>query len=145
MSIIGAEGSIMTHIKQIDDSELIELIELYIEYNQCLVMKHNTYKSTKILIDKLAIPNSLALGLYREEKLKGFTLGYGTESEVFRFTDMYILPNYRLHTKKLLQGSESYISHKYKAWVCETHTKEGMNLFERYGAQKIEVKYYKEI
>lgn len=135
----------MVVTKQIDDYELIDLIQLYADYNKCLVTKHNKYNSTSILITKLQLPNALAIGLYKNDKLIGFTLGNSSSNKVFHFTDMYITPRYRFYIKKLLESSEAFIRPKYKAWVSESHTKEGIEMFEHYGAQRTEIKYYKEL
>lgn len=137
--------STMIEVKQIDDRDLQDFIVLFIKYNKCLVTKHNSYVSTKVLIDKLSLEASLAIGLYKDSRLVGFTLGNGVSNEVFHFTDMYILPNYRYHTSRLLRGSENLIRPTYKVWTSESHTKDGIRMFEHYGAQIAEIKYYKEI
>ena len=136
----------MINIKQIDDKELPELIELNYQYNQCLVTKHNRFNSTKSLLDRLATPHALALGLYRDSKLLGFTIGYGLSKETFYFTDMYIVQKARYYTSKLLIESESFIkSLGYTSWTSESHTKDGMRMFKHYGAKIVEIKYYKDI
>lgn len=136
----------MIKIEQIDDIDLGNLIDLYHVYNQRLVTKHNMYHSTKILVDKLATPHALALGLYRDSKLVGFIIGHGISGSVFYFTDMYIMPKYRYYTKDMLIDTETFIKRLgYTSWVSESSTKEGMRMFEHYGAQTIEIKYYKEL
>jgi len=138
-------GDKMIVIKQIDDKELVQLIELFIVYNQCLITKHNKYISTKILLDRLILEDSKAIGLYVKEKLEGFTLGNALDNDTFHFTDMYVTPRYRIYVKKLLDGSEKFLEGKYKAWTSESHTKAGIKMFEHYGAETIQIKYYKEL
>lgn len=135
----------MVDIRQIDDCEFSELIELYYDYNQCLTSKHNKYTSTSLLVNTLREPGALALGLYHNKILVGFTLGYSISIDNYYFTAMYIVPKFRYYTKKLFESSEDFIRPDYKGWVSTSSTPEGINMHKKMGIKPVEIKYYKEL
>jgi len=135
----------MATIRQIDDSELNDLIELFYLYNQCLVSKFSRFKSTQLLIERLSKPGALALGLYIDDKLEGFTTGHEASATVYHFTALYIKPKFRIHMKKLFEASEDSIRPSYKSWISESSTKEGINMHHRMGANDIEIRFHKEL
>jgi len=133
-------------IKPIDDNKFFALAELYAEYNQCLATKYNKTISTNILLQELSQPKAMALGLYREEELVGFTLGKQHSDKVYRFTAMYIKPKFRYNMRKLFNESEKRAKEmRYEAFISESSTPKGINMHKRMGAIPIEVKFYKEL
>lgn len=137
--------------RKIDDSELFQLIELNYKYNKCLPHNQNKFASTSILINSLIQDDALALGVFRDKELIGFTLGYKFRPAVFHFTALYIEPKYKLYTKRLYEASEQAVRLMgYNSWVCEGVNRLGAKLHERMGAKLIsitenEITYFKDI
>lgn len=133
-------------IKQINDRDFFTLAGLYASYNLCLSTRHNISSSTSLLLQELAQPDALALGLYVKGVLRGFTLGKQHSKEIYTFTAMYIEPEYRYYMQKLFKASEATIKKKgYRAFISVSSTKEGINMHTKMGCNPIEIKYYKEL
>lgn len=133
-------------IRQIDDENFFDLAELYHKYNQCLATKYNKSSSTQLLSNELRVEGSLALGLFKDNKLVGFTLGKPYNNELYTFTAMYILPRYRYYMKHLFEASEQRAKeYSYTGFISESSTKEGINMHYKMGCSPIEIKFYKEL
>ena len=105
-----------------------------------LVSDINDYQATDILIQELKEVDSLAIGLYKSDKLVGYTLGFYWDKVCgFYYSGIYILPEYRYYTLKLLKESEKYLKleRNYNRWYTEANTVKGKNLLEKYGAENI--------
>jgi len=122
-------------VRLIDDSELLDLIGLNVEFYRCLPDKRSIFNYTKLLIDQLLLPGAMAIGLFSSGKLIGFTTGYGETDKVYFFTSFYITPKYRLHVKKLyIEAEEKVRCMGYEQWIAHSTNKEGFNLHNKMGA-----------
>lgn len=131
-------------IRQIDDKELIELLELYYIYIN-IIDTTNNYGSAMSLLEKLRAPNAIAIGLFKDGKLSGFILGTGQGSGVFEFTDMYVLPDSRYYVLKLLIWCEGFIRPKYQGWTADALTEDSIRMFSKFKARRVKIKYYKDL
>ncbi len=135
----------MINIKIIDDSDYNELLELYQKYQKVLPTRYGRFIASKLLNEELIKTNSIALGLYKNKDLVGYILGYG-ESEVFILNSMYVKKQYRFYVKKFLDFMEDSLKSKeYIGWKATAITKEANSSLRTYGANPIEIKYYKGI
>jgi len=135
----------MINIKIVDDNEYNSLLKLYQDYQKVLPTKHSNFTSAVLLNKEITTDNSLVLGLYKNETLVGFILGY-TENTIFTLNSMYVEKQYRYYVKRLLDFMESFLKEKeIIGWKATAITKEARKSIVTYGANPIEVKYYKEI
>ena len=137
----------MINIKIIDDYEYNELLDLYQCYQDILPTKYGKFISSRLLNEELLVVDSLALGLYKNEVLVGYIIGYreaGTKT--FILNSMYVKKQYRFYVKKFLDFMEDYLkSNGYTCWKATALTKEANSSIVTYGAKPIEIKYYKEL
>ena len=119
------------------------LFKLFGEYNKALKL-NNTPRTLK---NKLDAKNAIAVGLYVEEVLRGFIIGFDiSDKSIFHFSDIYVSEGYRYYVKDLLDYTEDYIRNQgYKAWTSSSRTEEGQRMLAKYKAREIEIKYYKEL
>lgn len=140
----------MIDIRQIDDSEFMDLISLNKEYHKCLPNGLNTFQGVSVLVNDLIRPGALATGLFRNNVLIGYTIGYAKSKEVFHFTSLYVMPEYRYYTVRLYRESERAIKDLgYVGWIADKVNEAG-KIHKRMGANIIGVSststiYYKEI
>lgn len=135
----------MIDIKIIDDIDYNELLELYQCYQDVLPTKYGKFMSAQLLNNELMVENAKAIGLYKDNKLVGYIIGYGSSS-VFILNSMYVEKQYRFYVKRLLDFMEAYLkSNGYIGWKATAITKEARSSLVTYGAKPIEIKYYKEI
>jgi len=132
-------------IKSIEDTDILDLMELHYRFHQCLATKLNRQNSVRDLMSELDKEDVRVLGLFKDTKLVGFTLGYKYAGELFYFSKMYIEPKYRLYMKDLWLKAEDDIRDKYTGWISHSSTPKGINMHSKMGATPIEIKYYKEL
>jgi len=132
-------------VKQIDSSEFYQLQKLHRKLIS-LIIDFNDFQATMVLMKELLEKDSLAIGLFKEGKLVGYTLGfYNNDIKGFYYSGIFILPEYRYYTKLLVKESEKllYKLRGYKEWYTEANTKEGYRFLYHYGAKCIKNKLFK--
>jgi len=132
-------------VRQIDSSEFYQLQKLHRELLK-LITEFNDFQSTIILVQELLEKDSLAIGLFKDGKLVGYTLGfYNDNMKGFYYSGIFILPKYRFYTKLLVKESEKllYELRKYKEWYTEANTKKGYRFLYHYGAKCIKNNLFK--
>jgi len=126
-------------VRQIDSSEFYQLQKLHRKLLK-LITEFNDFQSTIILVQELLEKDSLAVGLFKDNNLVGYTLGfYYNKVKGFYYSGIFILPEYRYYTKLLVKESEKllYKLKNYKEWYTEANTKEGYKFLYHYGAKCI--------
>jgi hypothetical protein len=133
----------MIEIKKIDDSDLGILQELH--YLMCVELGYtNRYSCLASLLQELTFKDSIVLGLYKDNVLVGFTLGYG-KRDVFYFSAIYIVKEYRYYALRLLVASEWAIPSSYTHWEAESILPSSQKLLEKFGACQNKIIYRKGI
>jgi len=128
----------MYNIKPIDDKDFYTLLRLHYELQQILPGKHGESVSAIILCKELNRLDKIVIGLYKDNTLVGFINGYSETSEIFYFSNIYVLKEHRLGVKKLMTYAEDKIKELgYKAWKSESIIKEGKNILLKFGAEEI--------
>ena len=136
----------MVKIKFIENKELDELLCLWYEYHKIVNPKVTKLNLVKYLIQILDRRSSVAIGLYKEDKLIGFTLGYEISQGLFYWEGIYVQPNYRLYTYKLINYSEAILKENgYNFWITEANTKFGRNLLNKIASKLTNKTYIKEL
>jgi len=124
-------------IKLIDDIDFFDLIALNYMYLKSFNDKPRRFDCTKALVDNLLMYNATACGLYKNNILVGFILGYNTDLGYY-FDSAYILPKYRYYAKALYNFAETNIKVLgYNKWYCTINTELGKKFIEHYGATNI--------
>ena len=128
-------------IKFIQDEDYNRLLELYMKYQLTYRSDISWYEASLGLNETLSENNHITIGLYREDKLVGFLLGYGNHLD-----NVYIEPKYRYHTKKLVDFYEDTLREfGYKGWTANSLTNKSSKYLNHSGAKILEIKYYKEL
>lgn len=129
-------------LKKITNEDFLQLV--------CLNAKmyhpeFNSVGATATLLALLKEEDFIALGLYDEEVLVGFTHGHKLKDTVFYFSGIYVEPKNRLKTKEIIDFSFAHIRHLgYTAWEVDTSNPNVSSIMEKYGAAIKSTKYYKE-
>lgn len=127
----------MYNIKPIEDKDFYKLLELNYKLQQLLPYKHNISASAVLLCKDLGVVDKLVIGLYKGDELVGFINGVKETDEIFYFSNIYIEPEHRYGTKKLMEYAEkAIIDLGYKAWKSDGNTKEGIRVLQRFGARR---------
>ena len=103
----------MVDIKIIKIDEIEELLSLWYKYHEEVNPKVDKKTLTKYLFKVLDEKNSLVIGLYKQTKLVGFTIGYEVSDGLFYWEGIYVEPSYRLYVYKLIHFSENVLRLNY--------------------------------
>jgi len=118
--------------RYIDYTQIEELTTLWYEYQAIVNPETNKLQQLNYLLEVIKRKNNLAIGLYSNNQLVGFTLGYEVSEGIFYWEGIYIKPSYRYNIHKLIFSSEESIkSLGYRFWITEANTKYGYRLLSK--------------
>ena len=135
----------MIEIKKVDESDFYILQQLHRKMCTAIDSTLTNSKCAYSLIAELNYKDSCAMGLYKNNILVGFTLGYGISEDTYYFSSIYIEPKYRVHVLKLLIVTESSIPAVYTSWETDSRTIKGVKVLTKFGANAYKVIYKKDL
>lgn len=137
----------MMEIKEILNSDLFDLTVLTADMYKLIDPSVNNFGAMNILVHDINTkPNYFAIGLYDDDKLVGFTTGYGMSKNVFYFSGIYVIIKNNEWVKKLIDYSFAFIKDKgYSAWQVDATNGNISSIMEKYGATAKYTRYYKEM
>jgi len=135
----------MYNIKLVDDSELYTLVELNKEMRASISPEVNNFNCMRQLLTDLTYKDAIALGLYYDETLVGFVIGYGLTDTTYFFTGVYIQKGHKLQLLELLNKAEESLPPKYIYWESEASSPKGKIMLEKFGATQYRVIYKKDL
>lgn len=132
-------------IKLLKEDNLYDLLLLHKEMHSLVNTEASNGAKVEALLKTLRFHSSVALGLFYNETLVGFSTGYSINPETFIWDNLYIQDGHRIQAKNLCTEFESIIKkQEYKCW--EATLVEQRNKFaEHFGAEKIRTLYRKEL
>jgi len=133
----------MIEIRPILKSEFRELLSLWIKYHKIVSKTDDEILVTDYLLSVLNRKNSIVLGIFKDKKLIGFTIGYEVSDEVFYWEGIYCEIKY--YVNKLVKFSEDFIKDRYKFWMSEANTDEGFRLLSKIAKRITEKTFLKNI
>lgn len=134
-------------IKPIPNDDFMELATLMVEFYQSIDKNINQFQAVNTLIHFINNTEGfLALGLYDENVLVGFTCGNKLTETIFYFSCMYVIIKNSEWTKKLIDASFDKIKELgYTAWEADASNENMSSILEKYNAIVKYKRYYKEL
>jgi len=133
-------------IKRVEDNDMFQLLRLYYVYNHSIGIKLTEALTMNMLQQELAKENSLVLGLYKGDILKGFGFGYKKPDSIFIVQAFYIDTKYLFYTRRFFTEAEKYFKELGSTgWISDSLSAKGLKFMEKVGAKPIQVRYYKEL
>lgn len=133
-------------LKEIDNDNFLQLVNLNAIMYQEMDPSINAVGATATLLEYVKKPDFIALGLYDEEKLVGFTAGYAMSKKVFYFSGICVIIKNNEWTKQLIDFSFAFIKKMgYSAWQVDATNGNISSIMEKYGATAKYTRYYKEM
>ena len=136
----------MIEIKEIPNEHFLDLAILYVRMNKLLSECVEAAPALYSLTHDLASNKHtfMAIGLYQDDVLKGFTTGYALSEKTFYFSGIYSEVKNK-NVKILIDKSFEHIySLGYTRWEADCNNDNIASILSRYGATKMYTRFKKE-
>lgn len=131
-------------IKPIPNEQFMDLAILYVEMNKVLSQYIPAAPALYNLTHDLARPNFIALGLYENGKLNGFTTGYSLSEKTFYFSGIYVITRNK-NAKLLIEESFKGIEELgFTSWEADCNNEQIKSILTKYGAKPLYTRFKKE-
>lgn len=123
----------------------MNLAQMYCLMYEC--KEYNAFQAVNTLVNDInTTENFLAIGLFDEDKLVGFTAGHKLRDGVFYFSGIYLSLKNSDWTQKIIDFSFAHIKELgYTAWELDATNDNISSIMRKYGATVKSTKFYKEL
>ena len=136
----------MMDLREIGNEDFLQLINLNAKMYEEIDPSINAVGATATLLEYVKKPGFIALGLYEDKDLVGFTAGYAMSKKDFYFSGICVIIKNNEWTKKLIDYSFAFIKQMgYSAWQVDATNGNISSIMEKYGAVAKYTRYYKEM
>ena len=133
-------------LKIIENADFLQLVNMVPKMYAAIDGSINSFQAINTLMHFVNTQeNFLAIGLYDEDVLTGFTMGHSLANGVFYFSGIYIEAKNSRYTKLLIDFSFDLIKGKgYSGWQVDATCSNIASIMEKYGAEVLYTRYSKE-
>lgn len=133
-------------IKLIENKDFMQLAELTVEMYAAIDPNINPFQAVNTLLAFINQgKNFTAIGLYDDEVLVGFVIGYELKEKTFYFSGIYVIIKNNEWTKKIIDFSFAHIEELgYEAWEVDATNSNVCSIMDKYGATVKYTRYRKE-
>lgn len=126
----------------VDDNEFLALQALVVAMYKEIDPAITEFGASNTLHSFIKENDFTAIGLYKEAKLVGFTMGHFFNKKSFLFTGIYVIIRNNEWTKKLIDFSFAHIKEKgYSFWLVDATNPNISSIMEKYKARPAFIRY----